>query len=929
MASQSLADKAMAAFTGGSTTAAHQTLADLAYNGSSFGNSTLQTLATLLTGVVDLPGLLAALEVWTGNPVTPIATPVALLNFNVVVNNQQATVTYSPPTDGSSVGFTRDGATVFTQSAALPGIWVDPVLQGAGDHTWGAYTIAGTPTAPVLGPAVTKTVTVVVPIQLGQVQNAQGTPNNQHPQLTWNELTGASSYRVTDGAGTVLSGAGISPTGTGTITFTDATLRATGASYTYNIYAVNGAGLGTVKTLSVNVPSLASLVVTAKTPFQWYDNPSTGDTHVSGTWTPAANSLILIGIAQDQNNTNLDISAISDTFAGTGGTGWTKYGSTPFDASGDEFHICWFIRVIGTAPSAGAITITKSPTGNFFWYGVSVPYEITGYSSAVPIQVTSANSTAANLTITFPSAPLAASAVFAMMINGQGDGTAPTLPAGYTSDFNSQPTSGAGTGRAEISVVHKVGGAGTALAFTAFNHAYGNLGVAIEIGQAASIDPNAVPTAPTNLVATQIQHAASGMEIDLAWDNLTTYNVTGASIYLGGTAAGNRIQTPSLAELTFTGNSVKWADSTLRAAGTYTYYVAWKNANGESALSQKIVIVSSISTTQSKIGYANEVLTASSVNSWENGQEFTNLRTYVGSSGAVWVHNWSAYTTSLSQNAVDQFVTLSTGGNRLTGCFPVFTIGFGMTGVSAQTIISGSQNAAIDAYATTIQGHISAGRLTAGKVVVRTGHEPTIATIGPWSFTSDPNSQIAWNQAMGIMCDRIHAIAPGVLVEACMYSCDFDVSAAIPWAKINIFGCDLYPDWQSVGSDKAGTGMYDPPASDTNYWNGLWYHNSSPTSPSGGSPAQFYAMGKAHGVPWSFTEIGCMARQEFPAAGGGDWAAFADRSADIAFDPTGNTHHVTWFAVAFLMVNGLLQDHDFTNGHFPNFTTRVRARYSG
>jgi predicted esterase len=156
---------------------------------------------------------------------------------------------------------------------------------------------------------------------------------------------------------------------------------------------------------------------------------STSNTTVSSAWTPAAGSVVAVLVRGFLNNTSLAYSA-SDSFGDTGGTSWTQVTNIA-TGSGYGGRASLFYRTIGTTPSSGTVTITRTPTGSIDQWMVSTHVELT-HTDGTPTFVGSqtAQNATASMALTLGATPANTSAVLTAVVSLAD--TSLTTPTSFT-----------------------------------------------------------------------------------------------------------------------------------------------------------------------------------------------------------------------------------------------------------------------------------------------------------------------------------------------------------------------------------------------------------------------------------------------------------------------------------------------------------------
>jgi hypothetical protein len=312
---------------------------------------------------------------------------------------------------------------------------------------------------------------------------------------------------------------------------------------------------------------------------------------------------------------------------------------------------------------------------------------------------------------------------------------------------------------------------------------------------------------------------------------------------------------------------------------------------------------------------------------WHDGTNVQDYADTTGTEAAPFVCVWQTRNLSGSLQMINDWSFYSTGGRKLTGKTPLFTLplgfdyaGPGIAGV-VNNVNSGNQDGQIDTWATQLQVHVAAGRIT--NPIIRLGHECSIDVWGGWSFEDGSSSSMtAFKTGFRRWALRIKAICPTARFDWNLYSCTFDMTQAYPGDDVtNYITIDLYDDWQGDGSAKTSSSdAYATYSNPAEAWNGLWKRDKTGNTTGTGSPAWIYnraitggfgSTPKLCGLP----EWGLMARLAQPLAGGGDNPNFITEVFNLL--ETGNFAFATYFHEGAEHL-GQDQDHRITGGNFPN-----------
>lgn len=829
----------------------------------------------------------------TGTTTVPVVPPAPTNLTNTVVGTSVTLQWTPPPTDVTQI-ITRGGV-IITTVAATTSSFTDPTALNTGSYV---YTVAGV-NAVGTGSAISTTAVVVAPTAPPAPTNLANAPNSGSVTLSWTASPGATSYQVIRG-GTLISTVTTTTFAESAATSTPFPLAA--GTYVYQVKGVNSAGAGSASSTTCIVPSVVSSIVYTSRGTTTTSGNSASTTVVSGSFTPTAGNVILAAIDYYSILPNPG-GSVTDSIGDTGGTAWGKVVDGTESISGDFYYATIWSRQIGTSPSAGTVTFTRTPPDNSFWYSTLSVGELTNAASATALHFNSNTSVGASVVVDLGAAPAAGSFVVTDAIDGAASGL-PTMPAGYTSINSSQP------GSASFGAAYKNGSAAQTQTWTSLD-SHGNVAVSAEFGQTSGGGGGGgggggtvVPPTPTGLTSSQTAQSGNVKQVTLNFNAIST--AQGIDVWFGGTDVTHQIAFPL-------GNNItSYTDPTFRAPGVYDYYVAGYNGAGVGTQAHIVVTVASAGTSlQPYLGYSAESLSPGS--GWQDGTNVQYDISQLSTPNAKWITTWSDLSLGNAQFQITAFHTLSQPGQKLAGFKPVHTIpiGFNVAGTAAGSSLTavnaGSHDSNIDSYASTLQAAVVAGDYPNAPPILRMGHEFTISGF-PWGITNNTASINAYNAAYTRQRNRIHAICPTAQFEVCAIpGAQFDWSAAIPWSLVNYVGMDIYDDWQGPGSAKtSSTNAYATYVDPVAAWSGKWYDNSSPTSPSVGCAAWLWNLGIANGKPWCMSEWGLMARLALPGAGGGDNIYFIQQIA--ALMATGNVHHADYFT-ADATFNGQLQDH--------------------
>lgn len=148
----------------------------------------------------------------------------------------------------------------------------------------------------------------------------------------------------------------------------------------------------------------------------------------SATFTPAPDSVLVV-LADSRVSAGPFFPIISDTFADSGGTGWTS-GVDNLLGSNPTWMAIW-TRQVGTGAMPGTVTVnTSADTVSTDRFVVATVCEVSWALSPTPAQVKNDNNTSAAITLTFDSVPVGTSVVFSCVGTTNGLGP-PVEPPGY------------------------------------------------------------------------------------------------------------------------------------------------------------------------------------------------------------------------------------------------------------------------------------------------------------------------------------------------------------------------------------------------------------------------------------------------------------------------------------------------------------------
>lgn len=868
--------------------------------------------------------IVADVIAWAGAPVVTTAAPQPVTNFSVAAVGGSATAMWTPPGNATELLVSRDGVPVSGPLGGTATSWMDPAVLTAGTYTYSIIAINDTGQSS----SVSAPVTVAAPPAPAAPVGLVGVPNGGHPLLNW----GVAAAGTVTGYQITLAGTQIDSINNPLLTsWADPSSRVAG-SYTYGVVPVNAGRVGTAATVPIVVPSVASdITLTTRGTTSAAAGVNATATLASGSFTPTAGRVLVAMVAMYMPDAGIACS-ISDNFGDTGGTGWVAAGTPSASAVGDYYLTAILTRTVGTSPAAGTVTMTRTPATSMFWFADLTVVELANATSSTALHVGSTSqpptTPAATITADLTAAPDAKSIVLALAASRHAAGTL-TLPAGYTSLNNDVPSGGSGT----FAACYKIDSTAETQAFSGCGTEINGV-ISVEIGQAVGAAGFGKQAAPVGLAANVTLQSGNKGLLGLTWAQ--NASAAGFDVWVGAQGFSPVDNSPTYTVSPVASN---FNATTLLSPGTYDVYVAFFDSNGLGAKAKVTTTVASQSSAslQPKFGGTVQAMTVGSGNDQFVTADFFNLvPSPNGKFYTIWPTNdGTGHPSPTTHNAmVAAAIAYGAVGQSLHGLVPCFTMHPGCGDNTMAAVLTGAFDAAIDSFAQQLLAYYQATGIIPR---CRIGHEYTLGFA--WGVTNDSASLTTFRNGMDRHVSRIHAVFSGVgvdkvLIEQCSYTVDYDYSLALS-SNVDLWGADLYDDWQGAGSAKSGvipsTGVafatyQDPVAA----WNGRWYRNSSPSAPSPGSDAWLWNLAKANGKPYAISECGLIARVDFATAGGGDNPTFVTNICDLIATSLSDhpIDHLNYFNddVNSSGSGAPNQFHNIVNGDFPVSLAVLRTR---